>query len=78
MAESDLYTPDGIAALKELVLLFAAAKDETFALFDQDFDSAAESQAAKDGWSSAVGGVSMLVIMHTVIAAGVANGLDMK
>lgn len=59
-------TPQGIQALAKVLDAFAQAKPETFALFDSQFDSAAESEAAKTGWSSAVTGLSLVVLSATL------------
>lgn len=69
MAENAMATETGLQALTELVRTFAEVKEQTFAGFDTKYDSAAESQAAKDGWSTLAGGVALIVMFERVAQA---------
>lgn len=69
-----LHTVEGTRVLTALVTLFAGVKDETFAIFDEQYDSAAESDAAKQGWSTLAAGVGMIALLNRLEEVGVRHG----
>lgn len=73
--EDIIHTEEGTKVLTALVKLFLDVKDDTFAAFDEQYDSAAESEAAKTGWQTLATGVGLIAILNKLDqSAGAARG----
>lgn len=57
-----ILSPQGMDTLTYLMQSFVEAQEETFKLFDSEYDTQAESDAAKAGWSTVTSSVALFAM----------------